>query len=189
MLAVSVVVMPTVRAVAAPPRVPVILDTDIFSSADDVGALADRSSPTTSRARPTSSRSVSTLATTDPRSPPTRGSASPRSRSSTATRTCRSARTCPTTGRHRAIDFVGPCAADASPNTPAPSPAVQVYRKALASQPNGSVVIVCTGYEENIDDLLNSSPDSISPLSGKALVAQKVKELGDDGWRLSEPDG
>jgi len=74
-------------------------------------------------------------------------------------------------------DFLSPCAALASANTPAPAPAVQVYRKALASQPDGSVVMVGTGYEENIDALLNSPPDSISPLTGSQLVAQKVKEL------------
>jgi hypothetical protein len=54
---------------------------------------------------------------------------------------------------------------------------VNVYRKALASQPDGSVVIVGIGYEENLSALLNSQPDAVSPLDGSHLVAQKVKML------------
>jgi len=75
------------------------------------------------------------------------------------------------------FNFIGPCAALASPHTPQPLPAVELYRKALAAQPDGSVVFVETGYEENLQSLLNSSPDSISPLNGAQLVAQKVQTL------------
>ena len=52
---------------------------------------------------------------------------------------------------------------------PTPQAAVTVLRQALASQPDGSVVMIGIGYEENIDALLNSPPDSISPLSGSQL--------------------
>jgi len=74
-------------------------------------------------------------------------------------------------------NFIGPCGALASPTTPAPQGVVQTYRQALVSQPDGSVVIVETGYEENLQALLDSPPDSISPLDGSQLIAQKVKEL------------
>jgi inosine-uridine nucleoside N-ribohydrolase len=74
-------------------------------------------------------------------------------------------------------DFVGPCAQLAPASTPAPDTAVNVYRRALASQADGSVVVACIGYEGNLADLLRSSPDAISPLSGRDLVAQKVRTL------------
>lgn len=74
-------------------------------------------------------------------------------------------------------DIVGPCAALASPSTPQPVPAVSLYRKLLASQADGSVVMVGTGYEENLANLLTSPPDASSPLTGSALVAEKVQEL------------
>ncbi len=74
-------------------------------------------------------------------------------------------------------DFVGPCAKLAPTSTPAPDTAVNVYRRALASQADGSVVVVSIGYLGNLADLLNSPPDAISPLSGRDLVAQKVNRL------------
>lgn len=86
-------------------------------------------------------------------------------------------------------NYIGPCASYASPNTPAPIPAVESYREALVGQPDGSVVIVCTGYEENLANLLTSPPDSISPLSGAALVAEKVKTLVIMGGGYPSLDG
>jgi hypothetical protein len=74
-------------------------------------------------------------------------------------------------------DFITPCAALASSSTPAPGNAVTVLRQALAGQPDGSVVIAEIGYEENLANLLNSPADAISPLTGQKLIAQKVKEL------------
>lgn len=54
--------------------------------------------------------------------------------------------------------------------------ATEVYRKVLAKQPDGSVVIITVGFLSNLADLLNSGPDQFSPLSGKDLVKQKVKK-------------
>ena len=55
--------------------------------------------------------------------------------------------------------------------------AVQVYRKILSSQPDGSVVICTVGFFTNLKDLLLSVGDEYSPLSGKELVAKKVKRV------------
>lgn len=54
--------------------------------------------------------------------------------------------------------------------------ATEVYRKVLASQPDGSVVIVTVGFLSNLELLLKSGPDQISGLSGKELVAKKIKK-------------
>ena len=177
-LAFGVAVIPTVRASAAPTRVPVILDTDIYTSADDVGALA-----TLFASDLTGVDNVIAV-----------GVNSPYYRSAVSTDSWKCAAAIaqfygypnvpigsdmPDNGPPppSSDDFTAKCAADASPETSAPGNAVAVYRKALASQPDGSVVIVCTGYEENLDNLLQSPPDSISPLSGKSLVAAKVSRL------------
>ena len=50
----------------------------------------------------------------------------------------------------------------------------EVYRKALAAAPDKSVVICSVGFLTNLRRLLETKPDGISPLDGKALVAQKV---------------
>lgn len=55
--------------------------------------------------------------------------------------------------------------------------ATEVYRKALASQPDRSVIIITVGFLTNLADLLRSSPDKYSKLSGKELVRKKVKQL------------
>lgn len=55
--------------------------------------------------------------------------------------------------------------------------ATEVYRKVLASQTDNSVVIVTVGFISNLDALLKSGPDKNSSLSGKELVAKKVKKL------------
>ncbi len=74
-------------------------------------------------------------------------------------------------------NWAGPCGALASGSTPAPDTALNTYRKALVSQPDHSVVIASIGYFENLSALLNSPADAISPLTGKQLVALKVKSL------------
>ncbi len=55
--------------------------------------------------------------------------------------------------------------------------AVTLYRRILAGQPDNSVTIVTVGFLTNIADLLRSSPDEFSDLSGRELVARKVKQL------------
>ena len=55
--------------------------------------------------------------------------------------------------------------------------AVDMYRRILASQPDGSVTIVTVGYLTNLADLLKSPADSYSNMEGHALVRQKVKRL------------
>ena len=54
---------------------------------------------------------------------------------------------------------------------------VSVYRKALASAEDGTVVIVSVGFMESIQDLIESKPDEISNLSGLELIRKKVREL------------
>jgi len=54
--------------------------------------------------------------------------------------------------------------------------ATEVYRKVLSSQPDGSVVIASVGFLSNLETLLKSGPDQYSKLSGKELVAKKVKK-------------
>jgi len=55
--------------------------------------------------------------------------------------------------------------------------ATAVLRKALAAQPDQSVVIAQVGFATNLARLLDSPPDEHSPLSGAELVRRKVKML------------
>jgi inosine-uridine nucleoside N-ribohydrolase len=55
--------------------------------------------------------------------------------------------------------------------------AVNVYRKILNSQPDKSVTIITVGFLTNLNNLLHSQPDNLSPLSGQDLVSRKVKKL------------
>lgn len=55
--------------------------------------------------------------------------------------------------------------------------AVKLYRKILAAQPDKSVTIVTVGFLTNLSNLLNTGGDEYSKLSGKALVAKKVRLL------------
>src|ERR1044071_4308973 len=55
--------------------------------------------------------------------------------------------------------------------------AIEVYRKTLTSQKDGSVTIVTTGFLTNLAELLRSGPDKYSKLNGKELVKRKVKQL------------
>jgi len=54
---------------------------------------------------------------------------------------------------------------------------VDVYRKALASAADHSVYIASIGLMENLQALIESKPDAISPLSGFDLIHKKVREL------------
>ena len=57
------------------------------------------------------------------------------------------------------------------------SDAVEVYRKILNAQPDSSVTVVTVGFLTNLNNLLHSLPDKISPLTGSELVSKKVKML------------
>lgn len=52
-----------------------------------------------------------------------------------------------------------------------------LYRKILAEQPDSSVTVISVGFSTNIARLLETTGDEYSPLSGKELVAKKVKLL------------
>lgn len=55
--------------------------------------------------------------------------------------------------------------------------ATKVYRSVLASQPDSSVVIASIGFLNNLAMLLDTVSDEDSSLSGRELVARKVKEV------------
>ncbi|QDU41189.1 Inosine-uridine preferring nucleoside hydrolase [Maioricimonas rarisocia] len=55
--------------------------------------------------------------------------------------------------------------------------AVTVLRKALAGEEDGTVVMAQVGFSTNFARLLDSKPDDVSPLSGRELVAKKVRLL------------
>lgn len=60
-------------------------------------------------------------------------------------------------------------------NDDAPA-ATEVYRRIMAGQPDGSVVIVTVGYLTNLRDLLATQPDRWSSLNGPDLIRRKVKQ-------------
>jgi len=64
--------------------------------------------------------------------------------------------------------------------------AVEVYRSILSEQPNSSVTVVTVGFLTNLMHLLQSGPDSLSPLNGRELVEQKVARLVTMGGRFPE---
>src|SRR5260370_18775600 len=69
---------------------------------------------------------------------------------------------------------------DTRANYPDPVP---VYRQAMAGAPDDTVIIVANGYYQPLQALLQSPADSISPLTGVQLVAQKVMRLvSGAGW-------
>jgi purine nucleosidase len=57
------------------------------------------------------------------------------------------------------------------------SEAVQLMRRTLAAQPDGSVALVMVGFSTNVIRLLDSKADAVSPLNGVELVKKKVKVL------------
>lgn len=66
--------------------------------------------------------------------------------------------------------------------------AVSLYRKVLAAQPDSSVNIVSVGFSTNLAQLLDSPADKYSPLTGKELVAKKVKLLSTMMGHFADPD-
>jgi purine nucleosidase len=65
--------------------------------------------------------------------------------------------------------------------------AVALYRRTLAGQPDGSVVIVTLGFLTNLKNLLDSGADDVSPLNGEDLVRRKVRLWACMGGKF--PDG
>jgi purine nucleosidase len=63
---------------------------------------------------------------------------------------------------------------DTSANTQS---AVTLYRRILAGRPDASVTLIFVGQARNLYDLWNSAGDSLSPLSGSALVQRKAKKI------------
>jgi inosine-uridine nucleoside N-ribohydrolase len=168
--------VPSLIAAASGPT-PLIIDSDLWSNADDVGALA------TAFALQIKGEDQVIAITLNTRT----------DRPSVARNTWRCAAAIaqyynsgsvpmgadmPDMGAQvGSPDFITPCAALASPSTPNPGSALSVLRQALVGQADGSVAIAEIGYQENLQALLNSPPDAISTLSGHDLIAQKVKEL------------
>jgi inosine-uridine nucleoside N-ribohydrolase len=62
-------------------------------------------------------------------------------------------------------------------DTAAYQESVNLYRRVLSEAADHSVVIISVGFSTNLARLLNSAPDSYTNLSGKELVAKKVKFL------------
>ena len=73
------------------------------------------------------------------------------------------------------------------PSTDSAPDANEIYRRALAGSPDGSVTICTVGFLTNVRRLLETEADGISPLSGRELVAKKVKAWYAMGGVL--PDG
>ena len=61
-----------------------------------------------------------------------------------------------------------------------------VYRQVLAAQPDGSVTICTVGFLTNLKRLLQTPPDTHSPLDGRALVKRKVKAWYAMGWKIPQ---
>lgn len=66
--------------------------------------------------------------------------------------------------------------------------AVDMYRRLLAKADDGSVVIVTVGFSTTIAQLLESAPDKYSKLSGRELVARKVKYFSAMAGEFNIPD-
>jgi len=64
--------------------------------------------------------------------------------------------------------------------------AVTLYRKILEESPDKSLVIVSVGPLKNIENLLKSEGDDVSPLSGKELIEKKVSEFVIMGGKFPE---
>lgn len=68
------------------------------------------------------------------------------------------------------------CSYDIEPEDQIPD-VVQVYRNTLTKQPDGKVTMIAVGMMDNLVNLINSSPDKYSKLSGLELVKRKVSVL------------
>ncbi|MBP3774509.1 MAG: nucleoside hydrolase [Bacteroidaceae bacterium] len=66
--------------------------------------------------------------------------------------------------------------------------AVDLYRRLLARAANKSVVIVSTGFSNNIARLMETTGDDISPLSGMELLKRKVSWVSVMAGDFQRPD-
>ncbi len=157
--------------------VPLIVDTDLFSDADDVGAIATAFG----LQQLGEARVIAiTLNTRTSRPLVTRDSwrcASALTRFYGADAVPIGVSTAPEGTEVNTVDFIGPCATSAPPNAPAPESAVTVMRRALAAQQDHSVRIASTGYAQNLAALLDSPADGVSSQTGMQLVTRKVDSL------------
>ncbi len=155
---------------APTPAVPIILDTDMESDVDDVGALAmlhalaDRGAldilgVMVSALNPASAACAERINRYFGRPNIPIGNV----RGDAVMRDSRYA-------AHIAAEFPGALeSGDAAPD------ATALYRRILAGQPDNSVVIVTIGYKTNMRNLLRSDACEHSDLAGRALVARKVR--------------
>lgn len=155
-------------AMAAKP-VPVILDTDIDSDCDDVGALAmlhvlaDRGEAEILAVMMSDSNGQS------PRCTDAINTYFGRGEIPIGVRKPGGGKANSRYARQIGEEFANDLSYDRAPQ------AVGLYRRILAAQPEGSVVIVSIGTLENLAELLETGPDEHSPLAGKELVGRKVR--------------
>ncbi|HEY6426425.1 MAG TPA: nucleoside hydrolase [Acidimicrobiales bacterium] len=81
------------------------------------------------------------------------------------------------TAKHGYSDVLAEQLPHAIRNSSQAQPAVPLYRRVLAAQPDHSVTIVAIGGDTNLAGLLRSRPGQGSSLSGRVLVQTKVKRL------------
>ncbi len=62
-----------------------------------------------------------------------------------------------------------------------------LYRKLLSEAPDSSVTIISVGFSTNLARLLDTPADEYSPLTGRELVARKVKLLSNMAGNMVEP--
>ncbi|HET8979047.1 MAG TPA: nucleoside hydrolase [Solirubrobacteraceae bacterium] len=145
---------------------PVIIDSDMFTSADDVGAMSMAFADANVLAVNLNQRVMNGQR---PVSIDTYKCANAIAAFYGAPNVPIGVQSTPTTVAPNTPDFVGPCG-KLDPN-PVPSTfqsAVSVDTTALTNAAANSVVIICTGYEGNLEALLKAQP---------TLVSTKVKEL------------
>ena len=65
--------------------------------------------------------------------------------------------------------------------------AVKLYRKLLAKTEDASVTIVSVGFSTNLALLLDTKADEFSPLTGRELIARKVKRLVTMAGHIENP--
>lgn len=63
-----------------------------------------------------------------------------------------------------------------------------LYRQLLAQQPDSSVTVISVGFSTNLARLLDTPADEFSPLTGKELIAKKVKLLCTMAGCFNNPD-